>query len=68
MTRQTSPTPVSGGAQQRSRSVEDLIKTLVRDGSAPSGTVVVEHAVSINEDEPGSDPYNHTGRFHKLFK
>jgi hypothetical protein len=48
--------------------VEDLIKTLVRDGSAPSSTVVVEHSVSIAEDEPGSDPYNHTGRFRKLFK
>ena len=68
MTRQTIPTPVSGAAQRRSHSVEDLIKTLVREGSAPSSTVVVEHSVSIAEDEPGSDPYNHTGRFRKLFK
>jgi hypothetical protein len=67
MIRHTSPTPVSGD-RQRSHSVEELIKTLVREGSAPSSTVVVEHAVSIEKDEPGSDPYNHTGRFRKLFK
>ncbi len=68
MTRQTSPTPVSGAPHQRSHSVEELIKTLVREGSAPSSTVVVERKVTLAEDEPGSDPYNHTGRFHKLFK
>jgi hypothetical protein len=68
MTRIMNPTPLRAGQAAQSHSVEDLIKTLVRDGTTPSTGVVVRHAVSIAEDDSGGDPYNHTGRFRKIFK
>jgi hypothetical protein len=68
MTRTISPTPVGAGRHEHSHSVEDLIKKLGGSGAAPSHDVLVERSVSVVEDEPGSDPYNHTGRFRKIFK
>ena len=78
MTRSMNPTPIRPGKDGPSASVEDLIKTLVRDGMTPSHgaqshdaqshEVIVERVVSIAEDDSGGDPYNHTGRFRKIFK
>jgi hypothetical protein len=59
---------VGAGTHEHSYSVEDLIKRLGGSGTAPSRDVLVGHSVSVVEDEPGSDPYNHTGRFRKIFK
>jgi hypothetical protein len=68
MTRTMSPTPVRPRKDAPSPSVENLIKTLVRDGMNPSHEVLVERVVSIADDDSGGDPYNHTGRFRKIFK
>jgi hypothetical protein len=68
MTRTTSPTPVRAGTQGHSHSVEDLIKKLGGNAMPESSDVVVERRAVSAEDEPGSDPYNHTGRFHRIFK
>jgi hypothetical protein len=68
MTRNTSYTPVRAGGPQHSQPVEELIKRLIRDGTAPASEVVIAPPVTIAENDAGSDPYNHTGRFRKLFK
>jgi len=78
MTRSMNPTPIRPGKDKPSASVENLIKKLVRDGmtlshdaqshEAESHDVIVERVVSIAEDDSGGDPYNHTGRFRKIFK
>lgn len=68
MTRQFTPTPLRSNGSEHSRPVEELIKKLIRDGAAPASDLVVARPVSVAEDESGGDPYNHTGRFRKIFK
>jgi hypothetical protein len=67
MTRTYTPTPVRGSSDH-SHPVEELIKKLVRESMTPSSEVIVTRPVSIAEVESGGDPYNHTGRFRKIFK
>jgi hypothetical protein len=59
---------VRAGPAGHSPPVEELIKKLVREGLAPSSELVVARPVTIADDESGGDPYNHTGRFRKIFK
>jgi hypothetical protein len=68
MTRTINPTPVRAGRQEHSHSVEDLIKKLGGNAMEQPSDVIVERSAVVAEDEPGSDPYNHTGRFRKIFK
>jgi hypothetical protein len=68
MTRTTTPTPLRAASTAHSHPVEELIKKLLREGSTPSSGVTVTRPVSIVEDDAGADPYNHTGRFRKIFK
>jgi hypothetical protein len=68
MTRNTTYTPVRAGGPEHSHPVEELIKRLIREGSSPASEVVIARPVTIVDDDSGSDPYNHTGRFRKIFK
>ncbi|HZF14791.1 MAG TPA: hypothetical protein VE046_02500 [Steroidobacteraceae bacterium] len=68
MTRNTSFTPIRAGGPAHSRPVEELIKRLIREGSAPASEVVIAPPATIADNDSGSDPYNHTGRFRKIFK
>jgi len=68
MTREINFNPLRSGPAKHSQPVEDLINRLIRDGAAPASEVVIARPVAITEDEAGGDPYNHTGRFRKIFK
>ena len=68
MTRLFAPTSVRAGSAEHSHPVEELIKKLIREGSTPSSELIVARPASNPEDESGGDPYNHTGRFRKIFK
>ena len=68
MTRSFAPTPVRASSAEHSHPVEELIKKLIREGSTPPSELIVARPASVVEDESGGDPYNHTGRFRKIFK
>lgn len=68
MTREILYNPLRPGTAKHSQPVEELINRLIRDGAAPASDVVIARPVTIGEDEAGGDPYNHTGRFRKIFK
>ena len=68
MTREITHNPLRSGPARHSQPVQELINRLIRDGSAPASEVAIARPVAITEDEAGSDPYNHTGRFRKIFK
>jgi hypothetical protein len=68
MTREFTQTALQSRPARHSQPVEDLINRLIRDGSAPASEVAIARPVAITEDESGGDPYNHTGRFRKIFK
>ena len=68
MTREFIQNPLRPGPARHSQPVEELINKLIRGESTAASDEEIARPVAITEDESGGDPYNHTGRFRKIFK